>query len=581
MKDLIDILHREICSLVLKDAQGNIRTFFKKGVRDLEDLLDQEPETLRGAIIADKVIGKAAAGMMAYGGVKEVYADILSSKAIPMLEENGIKWSCNQQVDHIIIPEGDDRCPLEEIVDEADSAEETVGMLRSHFGKMQKLSRRQFLRNFSVGSASLLGMLALDPMSAIASPKKEEDKPKADNNMTYRVNRHTNDKVSLLGFGMMRLPHSGGGIDQQKTNELVDYALAHGVNYFDTAPVYRGSEVATGNALSRHKRSSYYLASKCSDKGDHSLEFGKQMFATTLKNLKTDYIDYYLLHSVGGGGMAKLKERFIDNGLLDWLCEQRDKGIIRNLGFSYHGDVKVFDWLIDHADKYKFTFCQIEMNYIDWRHASSTGGGWKKDADAAYLYEKSEKAGIQNVVMEPLLGGRLADIPSEFDKMLKDKRPDDSNAAWGLRWVGTHSNILTTLSGMNKMEHVVDNIKTYSPLDPCTPQEYDLLESVANGMMGYPVVPCTACKYCMPCPYNVDIPGNFAYYNEQVNKHQLPDKTKPDYAEKKSAFIKGWYKAIPEENRADQCMDCEACLPKCPQSIRIPMQLAHIIESTR
>lgn len=445
----------------------------------------------------------------------------------------------------------------------------------------KKLSRRQFIRTLGLGSVSALGMMAFEPITSLASPKTPETGSKQ-NDMTYRINRHTKDKVSLLGFGMMRLPRNAtGGIDQQKTNELVDYALAHGVNYFDTAPVYKGSEVATGNALSRHKRSSYYLASKCSDIHKYSLEDGKQMFKTTLERLHTDYIDYYLLHAVGGGGLDKLKERFINNGLLDWLCEQRDKGVIRNLGFSYHGDVKVFDWLLDHNDKYKFTFCQIEMNYIDWKHASATGGGWKHDADAVYLYEKSEKAGVQNVIMEPLLGGRLGKLPDEFSKQLKEKRPEASDAQWAFRWVGSHPNVLTTLSGMNLMEHLKDNLATFSPLDPCTPQENDLLDSIANGMMGYPVVPCTACRYCMPCPYGVDIPGNFAYYNDQVNAHKLPDKTKPDYTEKKAAFVKGWKNTIKEENRADQCMDCEACLPKCPQSIRIPTQLANILDITR
>ena len=188
----------------------------------------------------------------------------------------------------------------------------------------------------------------------------------------------------------------------------MDYALAHGVNYFDTAPVYGNglSEVATGIALHRHPRKSYFVATKMSDRGDHTLEGGKKMFRDSLAKLQIDYVDYYLLHAVGSGGLDKLNERFIDNGLLDWLCEQRDKGVIRNLGFSYHGDVRVFDWLLDHNEKYGFTFVQIEMNYIDWRHASLNKGGWKQDADAEYLYAKSEKTGVQNVVMEPLLGGQ-------------------------------------------------------------------------------------------------------------------------------------------------------------------------------
>ena len=236
----------------------------------------------------------------------------------------------------------------------------------------KKLSRREFLKRLGASSASAAALLGMGPLSAFANSCDSKTQPgylqSNPGSMTYRINRVTNDKVSLLGYGMMRLPQKPGTrqIDQDMVNKQVDYALAHGINYFDTAPIYHGgqSEVATGIALKRHPRESFFIATKLSDMGDHSLEFGKKSLQNSLSKLQVDYLDYYLMHHVGASGMDNLKERYLDNGLLDWLCEQRDKGIIRNLGFSYHGNVQVFDWLVDHNDKYKFSFVQIEMNYI-------------------------------------------------------------------------------------------------------------------------------------------------------------------------------------------------------------------------
>ena len=450
----------------------------------------------------------------------------------------------------------------------------------------KNLNRRQFLKRLGIGSASAVAMMTIDPLRVWADSSTRAARPSdlaADNNMVYRVNRHTQDKVSLLGYGMMRLPQQNRVIDQEKVNELVDYAIAHGVNYFDTSPLYHGgqSEAATGIALSRYPRDKYMVATKMSNYSPNTwpIEESKKMYYNSLKALKVDYIDYYLLHGVGGKGMQDFNPRFIDNGLLDWLLDERKAGRIRNLGFSYHGNVEVFDWLLDHNDKYQWDFCQIELNYVDWRHASIKGGR-RVDADAEYLYNKSEKLGIQNVIMEPLLGGRLAKIPEEFAQQLKAERPDDTIASWAFRWVGPLPNILTTLSGMTYMEHLVDNVKTFSPLDPCTEHEKELLAKVADGMMGYPTIPCTTCRYCMPCPYGVDIPGNFAYYNSAVNDKllPLPDKGSADYVTRLNTYREGYRKALSEEAWANQCMDCEECLSKCPQQIRIPNQMARLVE---
>ena len=446
------------------------------------------------------------------------------------------------------------------------------------------MNRRQFLQKLGWGTGSALAMMAMEPLNVLAgnSAKPGQLRYDADENkMTYRVQHGSGEKISLLGFGMMRLPD-----DQDKVDEMVDYAITHGVNYFDTAPMYMGgrSEVLTGNTLSRYPREKYHVATKMSNQNRRSWSFddSKRMYETSMERLKVDYIDYYLLHSIGGG-MESLKGRFLDNGILDFLLKEREAGRIKHLGFSYHGDVRDFDWLLDHNDEYHWDFVQIQMNFLDWRHASMRQG-WRHDADAEYLYEKLEKKGIQAVIMEPLRGGAFGRMATELADQLKAVRPNDSTARWAFRWVGSYPNILTTLSGMNRMDHVIDNVETFSPLEVCTDAENKLLADIADQMSGFPTIPCTTCEYCMPCPYGVNIPGNFAYYNEAVNEHilPLPDKQAPDYMERKEKFAEGMRKALPDVAKwANQCTDCEACLPKCPQQIRIPNQMARIVETLR
>ena len=439
------------------------------------------------------------------------------------------------------------------------------------------VSRRDFLRRLAMGAGAAVTMSVMEPLRVFAQDEKKEATP---NRMTYRVQHGSGEQISLLGFGMMRLPD-----DQEEVNRLVDYAIEHGVNYFDTAPMYMDgrSEVLTGNALSRHPRDKYYVATKMSNQRIWDFDEAKQMYEQSFQRLKVDYIDYYLLHSIGGGGMDTLNKRFLDNGLLDFLLKEREAGRIKHLGFSYHGDVRPFDWLLDRQDQYHWDFVQIQMNFLDWRHASMRGGR-RVDADAEYLYNKCEKAGVQCVIMEPLRGGAFGRMASEFTDQLKAVRPDDSTARWAFRWVGSYPNILTTLSGMNQMEHLVDNVQTFSPLEVCTEAENALLAAIADQLSGFPTIPCTTCSYCMPCPYGVDIPGNFAYYNEQVNSHvlPLPDKQAADYAARKQQFLEGMRKALPNaESWARSCADCEECLPKCPQQIRIPNQMSRIVELLR
>jgi predicted aldo/keto reductase-like oxidoreductase len=442
----------------------------------------------------------------------------------------------------------------------------------------QNMNRREFLKRLGLGAGSAVALMALEPLNALAQDKKDTT---VKGRMTYRVQHGSGEQVSLLGFGMMRLPNN-----QDEVNQMVDYAIEHGVNYFDTAPMYMGgqSEVLTGNALARHPREKFFVATKMSNQNRRlwSFDESKAMYERSFERLKVDHIDYYLLHSIGGG-MESLKGRFLDNGILDFLLKEREAGRIKHLGFSYHGDVRDFDWLLDRQEKYHWDFCQIQMNFLDWRHASLRGGR-RVDADAEYLYGKCEKQGVQCVIMEPLRGGAFGRMAQELTDQLKAVRPDDSTARWAFSWVGSYPNILTTLSGMNRMEHVKENVETFSPLEVCTEAENKLLANIADQMSGFPTIPCTTCEYCMPCPYGVDIPGNFAYYNEAVNSHvlPLPDKSAADFAARKQQFVDGYQKALADQKKwAYQCQDCEECLSKCPQQIRIPNQMARIVETLR
>ena len=452
--------------------------------------------------------------------------------------------------------------------------------------QQHEMNRRQFLERLGLGSATALSLITVGSLQAIGSSRKagkalDDDVPEQIK-MTYRVQNGTGEHVSLLGFGMMRLPR-----EQEQVNELVDYALAHGVNYFDTAPIYGGgnNETATGNALSRHPRNKYYVATKMSNQNEALWPFekSKEMYENSFRKLQVDYLDYYLLHSVGGGGIDNLQARFIDNGLLDFLLEERKAGRIRHLGFSYHGDVKVFDWLLDNNDKYHWDFVQIQMNYLDWTHAQRGRGRRRGDANAEYLYGRLEKLGIQCVIMEPLRGGGLANVQDDVREQLARARKDDTPARWGFRWVGSKPNVLTALSGMNRMEHLKENLETFSPLDPCTTIENELLERIADKMSGMPTIGCTTCAYCMPCKHGVDIPGNFAFYNKAVvdGRLPLPDASAPDFEEKRQAYLTAYQAAIPSKARANRCQDCGECLSKCPQQLPIPTHLSRLVEMTR
>ena len=446
------------------------------------------------------------------------------------------------------------------------------------------ISRRSFLRILGGGTlataAVLTGCKSKTKTKAVEEYKQQVEPPVG--KMTYRISPTTKDKVSLLGYGMMRLPsktENQDDYDQEMINRQVDYAIEHGVNYFDTSPVYcQGkSEACTGIALSRHKRSEYYVATKLSNfnPATQSREASIAMYKNSMKQLQVDYIDYYLLHSIGGGGMGAFETRYMENGMLDYLVEERKAGRIRNLGFSYHGDIAVFDTLLSWHDKYHWDFVQIELNYLDWDYADEINN---RNTDASYLYAELQKRGIPAVIMEPLLGGRLANLPQYLATELKQRDPERSVASWAFRYAGTPEGVLTVLSGMTFMEHLKDNLLTYCPLKPLTEKEMRYLDKdVAERIVGLQNIPCNDCKYCMPCPYGIDIPAIFVHYNKCKNDGMLPtDRGDENYRRLRRNYLIGLDRAVPKMRQADHCIQCGQCEPHCPQNIRIPRELKRI-----
>lgn len=467
---------------------------------------------------------------------------------------------------------------------------------------VKELSRRQFLK--VAGAASVAGAAAMAGCKSGNETKAEgvalgevpEDK------MTMRENLH-GEQVSLLGYGCMRFPTISGEsgreqdqeLDQDAVNSLVDYAIGHGVNLFDTAPPYcKGrSEHSVGIALSRHKRDEYFVSTKLSNfsPSTWSREESIKMYHNSMKELQVDYLDYYMLHSIGGtrrdengvelDPMQTLNRRFFDNGMLDYLCEEREKGHIHNLGFSYHGDIRVFDYLLKLQDegKYHWDHVLIQHNYVDWNHSKLIN---ESNTNSSYLYGELAKRNIPMFVMEPLLGGQLANLNDHAVDLLKQRAPQASIASWAFRFAGNQPRILTVLSGMTYMEHLQDNIRTYSPHKPLTDEELRLLEEIADVFANFKTIPCTDCKYCMPCPYGIDIPTIFAHYNKCLNEGHVMNDIGTDSEEKRQfrrarrAFLVDYDRAVPSFRQADHCIGCNHCVSECPQGINIPEQMQRI-----
>lgn len=429
------------------------------------------------------------------------------------------------------------------------------------------MNRREFLKTAGLSAA------AVGVFGTLNGCKENEGK--GTEGMTYRTHQESQDKVSLLGYGCMRWPLTKDEdgrdvIDQEMVNRLVDHALEHGVNYFDAAPIYHNGECEkfTGNALARHNRDQYFIATKLSNFKDASREAAMKMYRQSFCDLRTEYIDYYLLHSIGS--VEDFNRRYLENGMMDFLMEEREAGTIRHLGFSFHGRKDEFDRMLALHEKYRWDFVQIQMNYVDWTHASSKG------TDAKYMMEVLENMDIPAIIMEPLLGGSLAKLPVHIANRLKERDPKRSIASWAFRFAGTPKNVLCVLSGMTYMEHLQDNLNSFSPLEPLSDSDIAFLDETAGLMKEYPTIHCTRCRYCMPCPYGIDIPAIFTHYNKCVNEGHIAQIGSEDYRKARRAYLVSYDRQVDKLNQADRCIGCNKCIPLCPQGISIPFELRKI-----
>ena len=355
-------------------------------------------------------------------------------------------------------------------------------------------------------------------------------------------------KLSMLGFGAMRLPVlEDGQIDTALTQTMVDYAIDHGVNYFDTAWPYmqNHSETVVGACLKKYPRESFYLATKFPGHVMAETYDPADIFEQQLEKCQVEYFDFYLLHNIYENSIGVYDDpRW---GIVDYFVEQKKRGRIRHLGFSSHADLPC---LTDFLDRYgdKMEFCQLQFNYLDW----TMQRGKEK-------YQLLEQRGIPMWVMEPIRGGKLASLAREDEQRLHAVRPDDSIASFGFRWLQSFDNITMVLSGMSNMEQMVDNIKTFDHLDPLSDAEQDIVMEAAERMKNS--VPCTACRYCCDgCPMGLDIPDLLHKYNQLRTGS--------------GSTVKMQLDALPKEKWPAACVGCGACATVCPQKIAIPDQLA-------
>lgn len=362
--------------------------------------------------------------------------------------------------------------------------------------------------------------------------------------MVYRNCGKIDAKVSILGFGMMRLPTNGLKIDLDETRRIVRYALDNGVNYIDTAYMYHfgHSEEAVKYALEGVDRKSYYLADKMPGFFVKTPADAEKIFQNQLDKCGVDYFDFYLCHNLTAANF-KIYEKF----LLDFLLNKKKEGRIKRLGFSFHGDMDALKHIVGYHD---WDFAQIQYNYYDYKKYS------KEEYD--YLTERK----IPLIVMEPVRGGMLANLNPAARKVLKAVESESSLASWAIRFAMNPENILTVLSGMSNFEQVEDNIKTAKNFTPLSENQLNAVNAAYNALKKSAAIPCTGCRYCMDCAFGVDIPENFALYNDYL------------FEKDKEKFVKS--KVALGKRGATSCKKCGACLPKCPQNIDIIGKLKKI-----
>lgn len=350
-----------------------------------------------------------------------------------------------------------------------------------------------------------------------------------------------------LGFGFMRLPETDGEIDLARLNQMVDAYMARGFNYFDTAYVYHGgrSELALRQAVvDRFPRESFMVADKLPAWSMNEPADIERIFAEQLERTGLSYFDFYLLHSVEEGANYEKHEQF---GSFDWAKRMVEAGKIRHFGFSFHGSPELLVQVLDKHPEVEFV--QIQLNYADWDNQVTRSGE---------LYEILRERNIPIIVMEPVKGGMLARLQPELAEVLRAVRPDASEASWALRFVGSLKGVATILSGMSEPDQMADNLNTFTDFEPLTLEEHDAIDEVVRRMHDMPLVPCTACRYCVDgCPMHISIPDVFSALN---TKRLYPGDNRP----------KMYYKnLVKRTGKASSCIACGQCEGVCPQHLPI------------
>lgn len=375
--------------------------------------------------------------------------------------------------------------------------------------------------------------------------------------MQYRKDKYGNN-ISLLGYGCMRFTQKAGIVDLDKAEREIMAAYHAGVNYYDTAYIYVGNEVAVGKIFARnHIREKVYIATKLPHYLAKNIEAVEKMFQEELRRLQTDYIDYYLIHMMND---VKTWERLKAMGIEEWIKSKLENGSIRQIGFSYHGNSDMFCQVIDCYD---WDFCQIQYNYLD-EHSQAGRKG---------LYYAASK-GLPVIIMEPLRGGRLVNnLPETAQKLFNEYEVKRTPAEWAFRWLYNQPEVTCVLSGMNSMEMLEENLQTANSaqVGELTEADESFLAKIVEAINKATKVGCTGCGYCMPCPKKVDIPGTFAAYNAR-------------YAESRSGAFMDYIKCTvlrQDATSASNCVQCGKCEKHCPQHIEIRKELqnaANVLE---
>jgi predicted aldo/keto reductase-like oxidoreductase len=358
----------------------------------------------------------------------------------------------------------------------------------------------------------------------------------------------------------MRLPVRSAQheIDRERAQEMVDYAIARGINYFDTAYMYHDgqSEQFIGEALAKHPRRRFHLASKMPVVFVKSEADAERIFEEQLRKCQVDYFDFYLIHNLGEEHLRIMEAHRV----YEIVREKQKEGKIRHLGFSFHGRP---DTLSEIVNRYEWEFAQIQLNYMDWELQN-----------AEEQYRILQEKGLPVIVMEPVRGGALARLCEESVRIFRDARPQASAASWAIRYAASLPGVLTVLSGMSDMVQMQDNIATVEHFKPLDEQEYAVIEKALAAYRRSAAIPCTACRYCMDCPQGVDIPGVFAVYNNYlagISNRRAMNKL----------VFNMEYSILGEEKQAHHCISCGQCAGQCPQEIDIPRRMETVKDFSR